>query len=278
MSTAIGTDAGAQQAEGRSMGTDAGNDTAKKDALLHYVLRLGDNALILGQRLAEEMTHSPELEEELANANFALDYIGQARVFYSYAAQLEGSGRDEDYYAFHRDGNEFRNLLLVEQPNGHFGDLIARQFLFETFYVLQLAALKSCTDKHLAAIAVRAEKEIRYHVRHVAQWVVRLGDGTDLSHQRIDDSIRRLWRFSGEAFEGDAVDEAIKQHFEGPDLGELHSVWKQRIARVLTEATLTLPEDGWMDSGGRAGRHTEHLGYLLAEMQFLQRAYPGASW
>ncbi len=249
-----------------------------RDALLQYVLRLGDNALILGQRLAEEMTHGPELEEELANANFALDYIGQARMYYAYAAELEETGRDEDYYAFHRDGNEFRNLLLVEQPNGHFGDLMARQLLFETFYELQLAALATCSDQHLAAIAARAAKEIRYHVRHVSQWVVRLGDGTDESHRRIAESVSRLWRYTGEAFAGDTVDAAMQQHFHGPDLAALRDAWKQRIGAVLQQATLAMPEDGWMDGGGRAGRHTEHLGYLLAEMQFLQRAYPDARW
>ena len=249
-----------------------------RQALLQYVLRLGDNALILGQRLAEEMTHGPELEEELANANFALDYIGQARMFYTYAGELEGQRRDEDYYAFHRDGNEFRNLLLVEQPNGHFGDLMARQLLFEAFYELQLKALTGCSDEHLAAIAARAEKEIRYHVRHVSQWIVRLGDGTDESHRRIQDSINRLWRFTGEAFAGDDVDAAMQEYFNGPNLDALRDAWKKKIAAVLSEATVAMPEDGWMDGGGRDGRHSEHFGYLLAEMQFLQRAYPNAHW
>ncbi|MBT8083879.1 MAG: phenylacetate-CoA oxygenase subunit PaaC [Woeseia sp.] len=264
----------------KSNGTDnnAGNSVSKDDALLQYVLRLGDNALILGQRLAEEMTHGPELEEELANANFALDYIGQARMFYAYAAELEGKGRDEDFYAFRRDGNEFRNLLLVEQPNGHFGDLIARQFLFESFYELQLNALTRCHDERLAAIAARAEKEIRYHLRHIDQWIIRLGDGTEESHQRIQRSLDDLWRFGGEAFDGDDIDDAFADYFNGPDLAALQSRWKERVASVLSEATLTMPEDAWMDGGGRAGRHTEHFGYLLAEMQFLQRAYPDARW
>ncbi len=247
-------------------------------ALLGTVLRLGDNALILGQRLAEAMTHGPELEEELANANFALDYVGQARMFYAYAAELEGGGRDEDYYAFRRDGHEFRNLLLVEQPNGHFGDLTARQFLFEQFYLLQLEALARCADERLAAIAARAEKEIRYHLRHASQWVVRLGDGTEESHRRMQASLDDLWRFTGEPFAADDVDAAFAAHFGGPDLPALREPWRERVAAVLAEATLTMPADEWMDGGGRQGRHSEHLGYLLAEMQFLQRAYLDARW
>ena len=248
------------------------------EARLRYALRLGDNALILGQRLAEEMTHGPELEEELANANFALDYIGQARMYYAYAAELEGGDRDEDYYAFRRDVHEFENLLLVEQPNGHFGDLVARQFLFENFYLLQLEALAGCRDERIAAIAARAVKEIRYHLRHVSQWVVRLGDGTDESRRRMQASLEDLWRFSGEAFAGDDVDAAFAKHFGGPDPAALREAWRLNVARVLEEATLDMPEDGWMDGGGRQGRHSEHLGYLLAEMQFLQRAYPDARW
>jgi len=250
----------------------------KTGVLLEYLLRLGDNALILGQRLTEEMTHGPELEEELANANFALDYIGQARVLYAYAAELEGGDRDEDWYAFHRDGHEFRNLLLVEQPNGHFGDLIARQFLFESFYLLQLEALTRCSDERIAAIAARAVKEIRYHLRHVSQWVVRLGDGTDESHARIAASIGNLWRYTGELFAADEVDAAFAAQFGGPDLEALREPWRENVRAVLDEATLAMPEDGWMDGGGRAGRHSEHLGYILAEMQYLKRAYPDARW
>jgi ring-1,2-phenylacetyl-CoA epoxidase subunit PaaC len=261
-----------------TIGKNTGNNISNNDALLQYLLRLGDNALILGQRLAEAMTHGPELEEELATANFALDYVGQARMFYGYAAELEGRGRDEDYYAFRRDGNEFRNLLIVEQPNGHFGDLIARQFLFETFYELQLDALTLCKDERLAAIATRGLKEIRYHLRHVNQWVVRLGDGTDESQQRMQQSLTDLWRFSGEAFAGDAVDALLMEAFSGPDLALLQRCWSERVSQVLKQATLQVPDETWMDGGGRAGRHTEHFGFLLAEMQFLQRAYPDARW
>jgi ring-1,2-phenylacetyl-CoA epoxidase subunit PaaC len=250
----------------------------KDEALLHYVLRLGDNALILGQRLTELVTRAPELEEELANANFGLDYIGQARLCYSYASTLEGKGRTEDDFAFLRDSPDFRNLLLLEQPNGHFGDTIVRQFLFETFYALQLDALCRCNDVRLAEIAARAVKEIRYHLRHVSNWLVRLGDGTDESHARVQQSLADLWRFTGELFTGDEVDEILEREWNGPSLVEIEKAWNGEVEAVFAEATLVQPDAQWMDGGGRAGRHTEHLGYLIAEMQFLQRAYPGARW
>ena len=241
-----------------------------KEALLSYVLRLGDNALITGQRMIERVAGEPELEEELANANFALDYIGQARLFYSYAGELEGKGRTEDDFAFLRDGQEFRNLLLVEQVNGHFGDSIVRQVLFETFYLLQLQALVSGDDQRLAEIAARAEKEIRYHLRHASQWLVRLGDGTEESHERVQDSLDQYWRFTGEFFEADG--------FDGPDLEHLQKEWKKQIAAILAGATLSMPEGQFMATGGREGKHTESFGFLIAEMQHMQRTYPGATW
>lgn len=248
------------------------------EKLLSYVLRLGDNALITGQRMIERVTNEPELEEELANANFALDYIGQARLFYSYAGELEGEGRTEDDFAYLRDSQEFRNVLLAEQPNGHFGDGIIRQVLFESFYLLQLQALTACSDQRLAEIAVRAEKEIRYHLRHATNWLVRLGDGSDESHERVQRSLDELWRFSGELFAGDAIDAHMQDAYDGPDLGRIGDVWREQLAAVLDEATLLAPEDAFMASGGREGKHSEHLGYLIAEMQHLQRAHPGATW
>jgi len=250
----------------------------KDEALLRYVLRLGDNALVLGQRLTELVTWAPELEEELANANLALDYIGQARLYYSYAGTLEGKGRTEDDFAFLRDGPDFRNVLLVEQPNGHFGDTIVRQFLFETFYALQLEGLSRCSDPRLAEIAARAVKEIRYHLRHVSHWLVRLGDGNEESHARAQQSLSELWRFTGELFAGDEVDTIVEREWNGPRLGEIEQTWSREVDAVLADATLISPDAEWMDGGGRAGRHTEHLGYLIAEMQFLQRAYPGVRW
>jgi ring-1,2-phenylacetyl-CoA epoxidase subunit PaaC len=250
----------------------------KNDALLAYVLRLGDNALILGQRMVELVAAYPELEEELANANFALDYIGQARMFYSYAGELEGKGRSEDDFAFLRDENEYRNFLLIEQPNGHFGDSIAKLVLFEAFYLRQLEALLHCTDKRVAEIAARAEKEIRYHLRHNTQWLVRLGDGTEESHERAQGSLDNLWRFTGELFAPDEVDNVFENEFDGPDLYKIREQWRETVASVLAEATLAMPDDEWMASGGKEGRHSEHLGFVIAEMQYLQRAHPGASW
>ena len=250
----------------------------EQDALLAYVTRLGDNALILGQRLIEQVAAYPELEEELANANIALDYIGQARMFYTYAGELEGKGRDEDAFAFLRDDNDYRNFLLIEQPNGHFGDSITRLVLFETFYLLQLEALKSCSDQGVSEIAARAEKEIRYHVRHNALWLVRLGDGTEESHSRVQHSVDQLWQFTGELFAADEVDDAIAVSFAGPNLETIYQRWKSNVAEIFTEATLTMPDDGWMAEGGKDGRHSEPFGYLIAEMQYLQRKHPGATW
>lgn len=248
------------------------------EALLTYVARLGDNALILSQRMIEAVTLYPELEEELANANFALDYIGQARLFYTLAGKLEGAGRDEDDFAFLRDGHEYKNVLLLEQPNGHFGDMMAREFLFESFYLLQLEALEQCNEEGIAEIAARAVKEIRYHLRHVSQWVVRLGDGSEESHARMQQAIDDHWQFTGELFSADDVDDTFRTACDGPGLEAIREQWHTNVAAVLDEATLAKPADEWMASGGKQGRHSEHLGFLLAEMQHLQRAHPGASW
>ena len=250
----------------------------KDQALLAYVTRLGDNALILGQRMVELVAAYPELEEELANANLALDYIGQARMFYSYAGELEGDGRSEDDFAFLRDENEFRNYLLIEQPNGHFGDSITKLVFFEVFYLAQLEALVGCADTRLAEIAARAEKEIRYHLRHNTQWLVRLGDGTDESHERVQGSVQRFWQYTGELFVADETDTIIEKAFRGPDLELIRERWVADVEAILIIATLTRPEDGWMASGGKQGVHSEHLGYMIAEMQYLQRTHPGANW
>ncbi len=249
-----------------------------RQMLLAYVARLGDNALILGQRMVELVAAYPELEEELANANFALDFIGQARMFYTYLGEVEGEGRDEDDFAFLRAENEFRNLLLLEQPQAHFGDSITKLVLFESFYLLQLEALTRCSDQRVAEIAARAEKEIRYHLRHNTQWFVRLGDGTEESHARVQRSLNDLWRYTGEMFLADDIDRDFATHFDGPDLDVMREHWDDSITAIIDEATLTKPDDEWMASGGKQGRHSEHLGYMIAEMQYLQRAYPGANW
>ncbi len=249
-----------------------------EDALYRYVLRLGDNALIIAQRKTERVTLEPELEEELANANFALDYLGQARMFYSYAGELEGRGRGEDDFAYRRDEGEFQNFLLVEQPNGHFGDAIVCQVLFGAFYALQLEALAACRDARLAAIAARAVKEIRYHLRHAGLWLVRLGRGTELSHARVAASLENQWRFTGEFFAGDEVDDIVRSAFDGPDLETIRGAFRDRTGAMIREAGLEVPGDVVVLPGGREGRHSEHLGYLVAEMQYLARGFPGATW
>jgi ring-1,2-phenylacetyl-CoA epoxidase subunit PaaC len=246
--------------------------------LTAYATRLGDNALVLGQRMIELVAASPELEEELANANFSLDYIGQARMFYTYAGEREGAGRNEDDFAFLRPEREYQNLLLVEQPNGHFGDSIVRQVLFEAWYVRLLDALTRCSDEGISVIAARAVKEVRYHLRHSSQWLVRLGDGTEESHRRVQKSLDDLWKFTGEMFAPDNLDDDMRAAFKGPHLEVIETRWREDVAAIIAEATLTMPDDQWMASGGKDGRHSEHFGFLLAEMQNLQRTYPGATW
>lgn len=248
------------------------------DALTRYATRLGDNALVLGQRLIELVAASPELEEELANANFSLDYIGQSRMFYTFAGEREGEGRDEDDFAFLRPEHEYRNLLLVEQPNGHFGDSTVRAVLFESFYVLLLDALTRCSEEGLAGIAARAIKEVRYHLKHSSQWLVRLGDGTEESHERVQESLDSLWSYTGEMFVADELDDIVRDAFEGPDLEAIARQWRHAVTAIVNASTLTLPDDGWMASGGKQGRHTEQFGYLLADLQNMQRAYPGVAW
>ena len=241
-------------------------------------MRLGDNALIMGQQLGALVASGPELEEEMATANFALDYIGQARLYFSLAAEIEGEGRSEDDLAFLRDGMDYHNVLLLERPNGDFAMTIARQFYFENFYRAQLESLQSSTKSRIAEIAAKAIKEIDYHLRHTYQWLVRLGDGTEESHARMQAAIDELWRFTGELFDPDAVESWAAANEIGPDLGSLKEGWLATVSESLNDATLAMPDDEWMAGGGKEGRHSEHLGFLLADMQYLQRAYPGASW
>ena len=247
-------------------------------ALFEYLLRLGDTNLVLGHRLSEWCGHGPAPEEDLALANIALDLIGQARMLLQYAGTVEGLGRSEDDLAYLRDGRDYRNLLLAEQPNGHYGDTIVRQFLFDAFAVELWSDLTRSGDAQLAAIAAKAVKEHQYHWRHSSGWIVRLGDGTDESHAKMQASLERLWPYTGEMLSADAVDEAMRDARIGPDLLAVAPRWSSRVSAVLAEATLTRPEDGWMQQGGKSGRHSEHLGHLLAEMQSVHRAYPGASW
>ena len=249
-----------------------------KDQLFEYLLRLGDSSLILGQRLSEWCGHGPELEEDIALINIALDLIGQARSLLTYAGEVEGRGRDEDVLAFLRDGTDYRNLLLVEQPNQDFAYTIARQFLFDAFHLEQQRALMGSRDETLAAIAGKSVKEVTYHLRHSSEWLVRLGDGTPLSHDKMQTALDDLWMYSGEMFEMDALETALVEAGVAPDRAVLRPAWEARVAAVIEEATLQRPDDGWMQSGGLRGRHSEHLGHILAEMQHLQRAHPGAQW
>ncbi|WP_444634691.1 1,2-phenylacetyl-CoA epoxidase subunit PaaC [Cupriavidus oxalaticus] len=245
---------------------------------LEYLLRLGDSTLVLGQRLSEWCGRGPALEEDIALTNVALDLIGQTRLWLGYAAEVEGAGRSADQLAFLRDAHQFRNLLLVEQPNGSYADTLARQFLFDTWHYFQLEALQRSTDARIAEIAAKSLKEVTYHVRRSADLVVRLGDGSEESHRRMQDAFDDLWMFTGELFEADAAEAALANEGVIPDPATLAEPWQRHVGEVLEEATLRVPASQWAQSGGRHGRHTEHLGYLLAEMQFLQRAYPGAQW
>jgi ring-1,2-phenylacetyl-CoA epoxidase subunit PaaC len=245
----------------------------------NYVRRLGDNALILSQRLSEWCGKGPALEEDMALTNVALDLIGQSRMWLTYAGELEGACRTEDQLAYLRDAHQFNNLLLLEQPNGNYADTLVRQFFFDVWHYFLLEALCSSADSRIAEIAQKSIKEVTYHVRRTADLVVRLGDGTELSHKMMQQSVDALWMYTGEMFTPDAVDTAMHACNVAPALADLQGKWLQHVNEVLAEATLQTPAAGaWMQSGGKQGKHSEHLGYLLAEMQFLQRAYPGASW
>jgi ring-1,2-phenylacetyl-CoA epoxidase subunit PaaC len=247
-------------------------------AHLDYVLRLADNALILGQRLSEWTGHAPVLEEELALANVALDLIGQSRLLLTHASRLEGLGRDEDQLAFLRADHQYRNLTLVELPNGDFGRTVVRNFLLAAFQRPLWEALLSSRDVELAAIAEKSLKETRYHLRHSAEWVVRLGDGTEESRARSQSALDELWPYTAEFFTEDAVDNQVAASGLGVAWADLQPAWEATVRPVLAEATLTIPAQTAFRSRGKLGTHSEHLGHLLAEMQHLQRAHPGARW
>jgi ring-1,2-phenylacetyl-CoA epoxidase subunit PaaC len=246
--------------------------------LFRYTLRLADNALVLGHRLSEWVGHAPVLEEDLALGNLGLDLIGQARSLYTYAGEIEGKGRDEDALAYLRDAPDYRNVLLVEQPNGDFAATMMRQLFYSGYAHPFFEALQTSRDITLAAIAAKAVKEMAYHVRHSAEWVIRLGDGTEESHRRAQAAVDDLWTYTGELFEVDAVERALIEAGIAPDPAALRATFDRTIDTVFDEATLQRPAAGFMQGGGRDGRHSEHLGYILTELQFLQRAHPGAKW
>jgi len=244
----------------------------------NYLLRLGDDSLILGQRLAEWCGHGPILEEDIAMTNISLDLIGQAISLLNYAGDVESKGRDGDALAFLRLEKDYKNLLLLEQKNGDFGDTMMRQFLFDAYRKLLFERLQNSTDKQLAAIAEKSLKETRYHFKHSAEWVIRLGDGTEESHKRIQNSLNNLWRYTDELFYVDVSDEALTEAGIVPDLSDLKSLWLKEVNTVLELATLQIPTNNWQFEGGRKGVHSEHMGYLLSELQFMQRVYPNMEW
>ncbi len=252
---------------------------ADQTALFEYLLRLGDNTLVLGHRVSEWCGHAPVLEEDIALANTALDLIGQTQMWLGLAGEVEGSGRSADDLAMLRDVWDFRNLLLVEQPNGDFGQTMMRQCLFDVFHFELLTGLSHSRDVRFASIAAKALKEVTYHLDRSSETVIGLGDGTEQSHARMQTALDLLWPYVGEMFKPDVIDDAIHAAGIAPDLTTLRTRFDTRINAILTEATLTKPDSTYAQSGGKTGfRHTEHLGHMLTQMQWLQRAYPGAAW
>ena len=248
------------------------------NSLFEYVLRLGDDSLILGHRLSEWCGHGPILEEDIAMTNISLDLVGQATSLLGYAGELEGKGRDADALAFLRFDRDYKNVLLVEQPNGDFGMTMLRQFFFDAYRKPLFEKLQHSTDQHLAAIAEKSLKETKYHLKHSSEWVIRLGDGTEESNARIQDSLNTLWRYTNELFFTDEVDAELVEKGIVPSLQEIQLEWKATVNAVLGESTLTIPTNNWKQEGGRKGLHSEHLGYILAELQYMQRAYPNMQW
>ena len=251
---------------------------AVRQQLFQYVLQLADTSLILGHRLSEWCGHGPILEQDLAMANIALDLLGETRSLYQYAAELEGHGRSEDDLAYLRNATEYRNPLLVEQPNGDFADTVVRQFLFDNFHYHFLKMLLGNADERLAAIAEKSLKEATYHLKWSSEWVIRLGDGTDESRRRVEKSIAELWRFSGELITPTALEKALQATGLIPDYADVQASMTAHAQRVMAEATLAIPQQVFMLTGGKDGRHTEHLGYILTELQYMQRAFPGLTW
>ena len=246
--------------------------------LANYIIALGDNGLILGQRLGEWCGHGPALETDMALTNISLDLFGMTRSYFQYAAEVEGKGRTEDDIAFLRNERQYKNVQLVEQPNGNFADTIARQFFFDAWHYLFLEQLAKSTDSQLSAIAMKSIKEVKYHLRFSSQWMLRLGDGTGESHDKMQAAVNDLWMFTEELVTATDLEKAMATEGIGVDVSELKTAYYEKLEAVLREATLEIPKKDWMQQGGKTGIHTEYLGHLLAEMQHLQRAYPGAKW
>lgn len=250
-----------------------------KDQLINYLLHLADNALILAQRNSEWCGHGPVLEQDIAITNISLDLIGQARNFYQYAAEITGDGATEDSLAYLRTEREFKNILLVEQPNGDWAVTTLRQFFFSAYQYLLYQKLQNSNDNQIAAIAEKALKEVTYHLRWSSEWIIRLGDGTEESKDHMQHAINELWRFTGEIFLPVSYESDAANLGYGTDVAHLKNAWMQNVQDVFDEATLSMPKENiYMQRGGKQGVHTEHLGYILAEMQYLQRTYPGSEW
>lgn len=252
--------------------------SAGKADLFEYLLRLGDDRLVLGHRLSEWCGHGPILEEDIALANIALDLIGQATLYLRLAAETEGKGRSEDALAYFREAVEFRNIQMVELPKGDFAFTIVRQFFFDAYSYHLLEQLQKSSHLELAGIAAKGYKEVRYHLRHSSEWVQRLGDGTEESRARAQKAVDDLWRFTGEMFMSDEIDQRMQASGVGADLGPIRRKWDAIVSDVFGRATLSTPAESYMLSGGRKGRHTEFLGHMLSEMQIVARSHPGVEW
>jgi ring-1,2-phenylacetyl-CoA epoxidase subunit PaaC len=250
----------------------------KNENLYKYILGIADNSLILGQRLGELCGHGPNLETDIALTNINLDLIGQARSYYQYAAKLYGDNKQEDDIAFLRLEREYRNLLLVEQPNTHFGYVMARQFLFDIYHYLLMENLQHSKDETLVAIAKKGIKEVSYHKRFSSDWIKRLGDGTEESHAKVQEAINNLWRFTDEMFYLTEADKAVVDAGIGVDVSNLKETYYKKVSEVLTEATLQIPENKYFTKGGKEGLHTEHMGYILADLQYMQKTFPNMTW
>lgn len=246
--------------------------------LIQYICGIADNSLILGQRLGELCGHGPSLETDIALTNISLDLFGQVRSYFQYAAELQGNQSTEDTFAFLRKEQEYRNVLLVEQPNTDFAYVIARQFLFDVYHQLFLEKLQLSSDQTLAAIAKKSLKEVTYHVRFSSDWVIRLGDGTEESHNRISSTIADLWIFTEELFSATEVESEMSKNSIGVDVSALRDTYYQRVQAVLNEATIAIPDVKYFQKGGKQGNHTEHMGYILTEMQYMQRTFPNMTW
>ena len=250
----------------------------KNRNLYQYILEIADNSLILGQHLGELCGHGPNLETDIACTNISLDVLGQVRSYYQYAAKIAGDGRTEDDIAMLRQEREYLNVLLVEQPNTDFGYTMARQFLFDVYHLLFLNELQKSKDLTLSAIATKSVKEVSYHQRFSSDWIKRLGDGTEESHERIQNAINDLWIFTDELFHQTEANKAMIKEGIGVDVNKLKSIYYETVKNVLEEATLSVPESKYFQKGGKQGIHTEHMGYLLAKLQYMQRAYPNMEW